>query len=145
MSDGPEPPALLLRKGAIAAFDRGTGVTTTPYVGKWNSSEARVTTGVTSFLPSTGIPLHTHNVEEAVLVLEGEATAVVGEASFELEAGDATWVPAGVPHRFANRGAGVMRIYWVYGGRDVTRTICATGQTFEHLSDQDRYGGATSE
>ena len=34
-----------------------------------------------------------------------------------------------------------MRIYWVYGGRDVTRTICATGETFEHLSEQDR--GAT--
>jgi hypothetical protein len=35
-----------------------------------------------------------------------------------------------------------MRIYWVYGGRYVTRTICATGKTVEHLSDEDR--GATS-
>jgi HTH-type transcriptional regulator, repressor for puuD len=26
----------------------------------------------------------------------------------------------------------------VYGGRDVTRTICATGETFEHLSERDR-------
>jgi hypothetical protein len=43
-----------------------------------------------------------------------------------------------VPHRFANRGKGPMRIYWVYGGREVTRTICATGETFEHLSEQDR-------
>jgi hypothetical protein len=31
-----------------------------------------------------------------------------------------------------------MRIYWVYGGRDVTRTIVATGETFEHLSEADR-------
>jgi HTH-type transcriptional repressor of puuD len=31
-----------------------------------------------------------------------------------------------------------MRIYWVYGGRDVTRTICETGETIEHLSDRDR-------
>ena len=31
-----------------------------------------------------------------------------------------------------------MRIYWVYGGRDVTRTFCATGVTVEHLSAQDR-------
>jgi mannose-6-phosphate isomerase-like protein (cupin superfamily) len=84
------------------------------------------------------MPLHTHNVEETVLVLEGQATAVIGEAGFELLPGDATWVPAGVPHRFANRGKGPMRIYWVYGGREVTRTICATGETFEHLSDQDR-------
>jgi HTH-type transcriptional regulator, repressor for puuD len=66
---------------------------------------------------------------------------VVGQDSFELEAGDATWVPAGVPHRFANRGQGPMRIYWVYGGREVTRTIVATGETVEHLSEADR--GAT--
>ena len=31
-----------------------------------------------------------------------------------------------------------MTIYWVYGGRDVTRTITATGETFEHLSESDR-------
>ena len=55
-------------------------------------------------------------------------------------AGEATWVPAGVPHRFLNRGDSLMRIYWVYGGRDVTRTITATGETFEHLSESDRGG-----
>ena len=36
-----------------------------------------------------------------------------------------------------------MRIYWVYGGRDVTRTITATGETFEHLSESDRGGLST--
>ena len=39
---------------------------------------------------------------------------------------------------FRNRGEGTMTIYWVYGGRDVTRTITATGETFEHLSESDR-------
>jgi mannose-6-phosphate isomerase-like protein (cupin superfamily) len=58
--------------------------------------------------------------------------------------GDVTWAPAGVPHRFANRGQGPMRIYWVYGGRDVTRTNCATGVTVEHLSEQDRGATRTS-
>jgi len=35
------------------------------------------------------------------------------------------------------RGAGVRTVPLV-GGRDVTRTICVTGETVEHLSDQDR-------
>lgn len=47
-------------------------------------------------------------------------------------------MPAGVAHCFLNRGTGEMTIYWVYGGRDVTRTVTATGQTFEHLSASDR-------
>jgi HTH-type transcriptional regulator, repressor for puuD len=129
---------MVLHPGEIEQFDRGTGVKTIPLVGKWNAEGNRVTTGITVFGPGTAIPLHTHNVEETVLVLEGEATAVVGEQEFELVAEDATWVPAGVPHCFRNRGQRQMRIYWVYGGRDVTRTICSTGETFEHLSEQDR-------
>ncbi len=136
----PDPP-MVIRAGQVERFDRGAGVVTLPYVGRWNAEGNRVTTGMTVFAPGTAIPLHTHNVEESVLVLEGEAAAVVGQDSFELEAGDATWVPAGVPHRFANRGQGPMRIYWVYGGREVTRTIVATGETVEHLSEADR--GAT--
>lgn len=136
----PDPP-MVIRAGQVERFDRGAGVVTLPYVGRWNAQGNRVTTGITVFAPGTAIPLHTHNVEESVLVLEGEAAAVVGQDSFELEAGDATWVPAGVRHRFANRGQGPMRIYWVYGGREVTRTIVATGETVEHLSEADR--GAT--
>ena len=131
-------PAMVMRAGTMERFDRGAGVATLPYVGKWNAEGNLVTTGITEFEPGTAIPLHTHNVEESVLILEGQATAVIGEDSFDLEPGDATWAPAGVPHRFANRGQGPMRIYWVYGGREVTRTICATGETFEHLSERDR-------
>jgi HTH-type transcriptional repressor of puuD len=133
----PDPP-MVIRAGQVERFDRGAGVVTLPYVGRWNAQGNRVTTGITVFAVGTAIPLHTHNVEESVLVLEGEAAAVVGQDSFELEAGDATWVPAGVRHRFANRGQGPMRIFWVYGGREVTRTIVATGETVEHLSEADR-------
>jgi quercetin dioxygenase-like cupin family protein len=132
---------MVLHPDQIERFDRGNGVQTIPLVGKWNAEGNQVTTGITIFGPGTGIPLHTHNVEETVLILEGEATVEIGEDTFELGTGDVTWAPAGVPHRFANRGAGPMRIYWVYGGRYVTRTICATGVTVEHLSEQDR--GAT--
>ncbi len=140
----PTAPALLIHPDEVARFARGGGVATIPYVGKWNSDRATVTTGQTVFQPGTGLPLHSHNVEESVLILEGEATAEIAGEFFDLEAGQATWVPAGVPHRFFNRGQGVMRIYWVYGGRDVTRTLTATGETFEHLSTHDRGGAPTT-
>ena len=136
----PPKPNLLITPSEVEVFDRGNGVATTPYVGKWNCDDNLITTGQTSFQPGTGLPLHSHNVEESVLILEGEAVAEIDGQEFELVAGEATWVPAGVPHRFSNRGTGLMRIYWVYGGRDVTRTITATGETFEHLSEADRGG-----
>jgi HTH-type transcriptional regulator, repressor for puuD len=136
----PAAPNLLLDPAAITPFDRGGGVVTIPYVGKWNSEQNLVTTGQTVFEVGTGLPLHSHNVEESVLVLEGLATAQIGDDHFDLVPGQATWVPAGVPHRFVNRGDSVMRIYWVYGGRYVTRTMTETGETFEHLSEHDRGG-----
>ncbi|CAM5522546.1 cupin domain-containing protein [Streptomyces aurantiogriseus] len=117
---------------------------TLPYVGKWNSEKAVITTGQTVFRPGTGLPLLSHHVEESVLILEGEATAEIDGDFFDLQAGQATWVPAGVPHRFFNRGEGVMRICWVYGVRDVTRTVTATGETFEHLSEYDKGGAPTA-
>ena len=90
----PAPPSMVLRPEEIERFDRGNGVVTVPFVGKWNCAENKVTTGMTVFAPGTGIPLHSHNVEETVLVYEGEATAVVGDDEFDLVAGQATWVPA---------------------------------------------------
>ncbi|MBZ3900304.1 MULTISPECIES: cupin domain-containing protein [Streptomyces] len=144
MCTQPAEPHLLIHPDNVERFDRGGGVATLPYVGKWNSEQALITTGQTVFQPGTGLPLHSHNVEESVLILEGAATAEIDGEFFDLEPGQATWVPAGVPHRFFNRGEGVLRIYWVYGGRDVTRTITATGETFAHLSEHDKGGAATS-
>lgn len=143
MRPRPPAPCLLIDPTAVDAFDRGNGVTTIPYVGKWNSEQNLVTTGQTVFQVGRGLALHSHNVEESVIILGGQATAQIGNDQFDLEVGEATWVPAGVPHRFFNRGETVMRIYWVYGGRYVTRTMTDTGETFEHLSEHDK--GATDQ
>ncbi len=143
MSPRPAEPNLLIRPSEVAPFDRGHGVATIPYVGKWNCEQNLVTTGQTVFEVGRSLPVHSHNVEESVLVLEGEATAKIGDEYFDLEVGDASWVPAGIPHRFYNRGDSVMRIYWVYGGCHVTRTMTETGETFEHLSEHDKGAQAT--
>jgi succinate-semialdehyde dehydrogenase/glutarate-semialdehyde dehydrogenase len=131
-------PRLVIRPGEVEVFDRGSGVRTVPYVGAWNCGANKVTTGTTTFAVGTEIPMHSHNVEESVLVFSGQATAVIDGEPVDLEAGDATWVPAGVPHQFVNRGTGQLTIYWVYGGREVTRTMTATGVTVAHLSAADR-------
>ena len=42
--------------------------------------------------PGTGLPLHSHNCEESVLILE-RAVAQINDDIFDLEVGQATWVP----------------------------------------------------
>lgn len=136
----PAEPALLVRGEEISSLSRGNGVSSLPYVGRWNSRVSSVTTGITRIPPGAGIPLHTHNVEETVLVLSGTATVTIGDAEMTAVAGDATWVPAAVPHCFVNAGGEILEIYWVYAGLNVTRTICATGETSDHLSGGDTRG-----
>jgi len=129
------PLAHVLRQANLPRLSRGGGVESVPYVGSRHIPGAQLTTGVTIIPPGGAIALHSHNVEETILVLEGAGVARIGDDESSVTAGDATWVPAGTSHRFANPGTGELRIYWVYAGPHVTRTVTATGETFEHLSD----------
>jgi len=120
---------LVLRTDAAA--EAVAGLTVVPYLGRWNSDRTTVTTGTTSFEPGGVLPLHTHNAEETVLVLSGEATATIGDRRFAVGAGEAMWVPAGVVHGISNESTAALTIYWTYGGRDVTRSLVAEGVTIE--------------
>ena len=131
--------AHILHFKQIPVVSRGGGIDTRPLVGAKQGSKG-ISNGVTSFPPGAAIPLHTHNAEESVTVIEGEAVAEV-EGKFEtLHPYDTTFVPAGVQHRFINRSQGIMSILWVYGSTHVTRTFVETGETVDQLSEEDRVG-----
>ena len=87
------------------------------------------TMGVTTFPPGTSIRLHSHNTVEQVTVLEGEGVAVIDGEEIPARPYDTTQIPPGEFHRFINTGVGIMRILWVYGSTEVTRTFADTGET----------------
>ncbi len=108
--------------------ERGDGITSvrlTPHP----LEDQGFTVGVTTFPPGTSIRLHSHNCIEQVTMLEGEGIVVLNGEEREVKPYDTTQVPAGDFHRFINRGDGQMRILWVYGAIDVTRTFADTGET----------------
>jgi HTH-type transcriptional regulator, repressor for puuD len=139
----PSHDPFVVRSGAVEPIARGGGIQTVPLVGRWNNDSTRLTSGMTTFVPGTMIRAHSHNVEETVMVLEGTAVAQIGDERYDLLAHEVTWIPAGVEHYFANESDSIMRIYWVYAGREVTRTMVDTGETIEHLGDKDRGIGSS--
>ena len=112
----------------ITPHDRGHGVRTTPLVTP-ETGATEFLNGTTEFAAGAGLPLHSHNCEESVLVLEGLAIFDCGDQSIDMDPGDITWVPPNVIHRFRNRGGTTMRILWTYGRADADRTRADTGET----------------
>jgi putative monooxygenase len=113
--------ASIFRGAEIATVDRGGGVYSIPMVSR-DVGAQNLMTGMTVFPPGGGIALHTHNTEESVVVLEGEALCEIERERHHLNTFDAAYIPAGLRHRFSNAGTGVLRILWIYGSIDMVRT-----------------------
>jgi putative monooxygenase len=127
----------VLRPSELPSITRARGVVSQPLVMAERGSSS-LTMGISTFEPGAAIPLHTHNVEEAITILEGEAVAILAGREHVVRPYDTTFVPPGTPHHFRNDSGARMRFLWTYGGAHVTRTYVETGQTVEHLSVEDR-------
>ena len=52
--------------------------------------------------------------EQVLYVVSGEVEAEIGDRRFRMRAGDSAIVPAGLPHRFTNRGSEPALTFNVY-------------------------------
>ena len=129
MSESHTVTGAVLRPSEIQASERGGGARTIPLVSRTVGSTSLLN-GITSFEPGAAIPLHTHNCEESVMILEGHAIAEIDGVEHALGPLDTTWLPPNIPHRFRNASdSEPMRIFWTYASVEATRTLVATGET----------------
>lgn len=130
--------ATILEFAHIQPFQRGDGVITTPFVTPETRPGAAFTTGLTSFPAGRAAPMHSHNCDEQVTILEGQAEVVVEGQRLILGPMDTTYIPANHSHCFNNVGDTRLVILWIYAGDHVTRTFSGSGVTVEHLSLGDK-------
>ena len=60
------------------------------------------------------IPLHTHDVDEAITIIDGEAEARLGDVRRRVGPGTTIFVPAGIPHGTASIGTAPVHIHAVF-------------------------------
>jgi mannose-6-phosphate isomerase-like protein (cupin superfamily) len=130
--------ATILQVKDVPLFQRGDGVITTPLITPESRAGAAFTTGLTSFPAGRAAPMHSHNCDEQVTILEGTAEVVIEGQRLILGPMDTTYIPAHHSHCFNNVGAGKLTILWIYASDHVTRTFSETGVTVDHLSQRDK-------
>ena len=127
----------VVKTNDVPVIDRGGGVTSIPLITAHSDSTAEITTGISTYPRGTGAPLHLHNCDEQVTVLDGVGEVEIDGAVTALRPYDTTYIRAGTAHAFRNTTDAPMTILWIYPTQQVTRTVLATGSTVTHLSDQD--------
>jgi quercetin dioxygenase-like cupin family protein len=121
--------AALLKPEALQTHERGGGARTTPLVGKSLGTSSFIT-GYTEFDGGVEIPFHSHNCEESVVLMEGEAMMDIDGLEYQLKPHDVTYIPPNVSHRFRNLSkTNPMKILWIYANVNATRTLTSTGVT----------------
>jgi len=92
----------ILREKKIKSIRRFGTVRTKVFISNKTGSKSLIS-GTTLIPQNKSINLHYHNCEEAVLVMEGTAVAEINYKKYILKAGDVSWIPAKIPHRFINK------------------------------------------
>jgi oxalate decarboxylase/phosphoglucose isomerase-like protein (cupin superfamily) len=133
---------LIIRIGDVGPLDRGGGIVTLPLVTSGTVENPCFTSGMSVYPEGTGAPAHVHNCDEQVTIIDGFAEVEVDGVVTPLERYDTTYISEGREHAFRNRGAGPMRMLWIYSSSRVTRTFSETGETVDHLSAGDVLGDA---
>lgn len=131
---------LILKVADIPQIARGGGVVTTPLVTPHSLPGAKFTTGMSVYPVGQGAPLHKHNCDEQVTLLEGEGRVEINGVSTPLVRYDSTYIRGGDTHAFYNAGDAPMRILWIYASNRVTRTFAGSDDEVEHLSEKDLMG-----
>ncbi len=69
------------------------------------------------------VPTHIHPTEEAMVILEGELDAILGNETIPVREGQTVLAPAGVRHGFVNRSGSPARVLAIFPTANMERTL----------------------
>lgn len=73
-----------------------------------------ITLIVEEIAPGDRIPLHTHPINEVIVILAGTPEVALGDDTQQVEPGTVVFIPAGTPHGTRNTGADPVRLHAMF-------------------------------
>ena len=121
---------------------RGHGIVNQPIASKSVGAKS-LHSGITLMPPRTAVPIHSHNAEEQVTILEGTMKIILdGDREVICNQYDSTFISAGVTHELINDTDEPFLAMVIYGSSNVNRTFTKTGEVVDVGSDDDKFTGA---
>ena len=99
-----------------------------PGVDRWtvvdgNNGADSLSVGDLTLQAEGAVRTHVHPTEEAMVILEGELDAVLGDEVIKVKAGDTVLAPTGVKHGFINRSGASARLMAIFPTATIERTF----------------------
>ena len=107
------PKAKLVRFDSVGHQTKRPGVILTSLV-DGNTGSTQISSGVAEFAVGARAPMHYHDAEESVIVIEGEGLMVTNGEEHVVIPNDAAFISAGAHHSIANHGDRPFKISWTY-------------------------------
>lgn len=122
--DNPEPndPEAIRRFAQCEVYELSPGAYFTDLFARRFGSVG-ICGGYGRFLPGSSLPCHTHEFDESITIVTGEAACQVQGARYQLSGYETAFVPRHRPHRFLNETQHPMAMIWVYAGDEPDRLI----------------------
>jgi quercetin dioxygenase-like cupin family protein len=73
-----------------------------------------ITLVVEEIAPGDQIPLHTHPINEVIVILDGVPEVTLGDDTRQLGPGAVVFIPAGTPHRTRNGTSSPVRLHAMF-------------------------------
>lgn len=99
-----------------------------PGVHRWalvdgNKGAASTSVGDVVLAPGGKVPTHIHPTEEAMVILEGQLDAILGDKVISVKEGQTVLAPPGVKHGFVNRSGAPARVMAIFPTARMERTL----------------------
>ena len=107
------PKAKLVRFDSVGHQTKRPGVILTSLV-DGNTGSTQISSGVAEFAVGARAPMHYHDAEESVIVIEGEGLMVINGEEHVVIPNDAALIAEGTHHSIANHGDRPFKISWTY-------------------------------
>ncbi len=113
---------MIIKKEKAIQREISSGIFQIHYIDKYSGSGG-ISMGVVTLQAGTALKIHTHKVEDAMVIVEGKGTFILAGEEQPIEEGMAVVAPAGMMHGLRNTSDAPLKIAYAWPSVEVEKVF----------------------